>query len=64
MWNNKGIVKKMVTIAFTMEVLIEYKEENVYWWCAGIYGSIDNKIRREQWKLLKEEGAYRGTSGF
>lgn len=57
-WNNNGVVKDMVASTFTIDVLLE--ENGINWWCIGIYASTDDKVSKEQWKVLNRRKIHWG----
>lgn len=52
-WKEEGLIKKVETTTFTMEVLVEEAADKTRWWCIGIYASTDSRIKRQQWAVIK-----------
>lgn len=60
-WNKEDNIKKVVTTSFTMEILIGGEGNQEDRWCIGTYASVNNKIRKEQWKVINRRKVLWGT---
>ena len=55
MWNSELDVVYVNSGGFYIEAKIEEKDKQFSWWFIGVYASTDDRIRREQWRIINQE---------
>ena len=54
LWTKDTQIVEVATTAFTIEAKIEGNESQAAWWLIGVYASCDQRIRKEQWRVLTD----------
>ena len=61
LWTKDTQIVEVATTAFTIEAKIEGNESQAAWWLIGVYASCDQRIRKEQWRVLTDRSRLWGS---
>ncbi|XP_071924940.1 uncharacterized protein [Coffea arabica] len=53
-WTKETQIVEVNTTAFTIEAKLEDNGSQATWWFIGVYASCDQRIRKEQWRVLTD----------
>ncbi|XP_027067675.1 uncharacterized protein [Coffea arabica] len=61
LWTKDTQIVEVTTTAFTIEAKIEGNDSQGAWWFIGVYASCEQRIRKEQWRVLTDRKKWGGV---